>query len=123
MSPRSQEFIAEARERLSVARDMIEGQHATAAVGQAYYAMLYAARAALSERGEHAKTHSGTWTLFAREFVATAEIPPAVGKLGQATQALREQADYEAEPFELTEAARILADAEQFVVAVEQALT
>ncbi len=62
MTPRSQEYLQQARERLSDAQTMLELVHPAATVNTAYYSMLNAARAALSERGEHAKTHSGTWT-------------------------------------------------------------
>jgi hypothetical protein len=34
------------------------------AIGFDLEAMLYAARAALSEGDEHARTHRGTWNLF-----------------------------------------------------------
>lgn len=64
--------MEEARDRLEVARVLVESGHPSSVVSAAYYAMLYAARAALSERGEHAKTHSGTWTLFSATFVAPA---------------------------------------------------
>lgn len=122
MSPRSREFMQQANERLAVARDMIAAGHPTAAVGQAYYAMLYAARAALSERDQHAKTHSRVWTLFAEEFVRSGAVPTDVGGVGQRTQRTREQADYEAEEFDEADARTILTDAERFVAAIRAAL-
>ena len=75
MSPRSEEFIEQARERLADAQKILGLVHPAVAANTAYYAMLNAARAALSERGEHAKTHSGTWTLVegAAEFVEAIE--------------------------------------------------
>jgi uncharacterized protein (UPF0332 family) len=118
MSPRSEEFIAQSRRRLAAARHAIDAGDAEAAVSSAYYAMLYAARAALSERDVHAKTHGGTWSEFGREFVATGAIPSEIGKLGGSVQQAREQADYEAEEFTADEAATILGDAERFAEAV-----
>ena len=59
MSPRSEEFIEQARERLADAQKILGLVHPAVAANTAYYAMLNAARAALSERGEHAKTHKG----------------------------------------------------------------
>ena len=50
------------------------GGHAATAVSTACYAMLYAARAALSERDRHARSHAGTWGLFREEFVLTGEV-------------------------------------------------
>src|SRR3954451_16725309 len=51
----------------------LAGGHAATAVSTAYYAMLYAARAALSERDRHARSHAGTWGLFREEFALTRE--------------------------------------------------
>ena len=47
MSPRSKEFYDRARERLKGANKILEQGEYAIAVGAAYYAMLYAARAAL----------------------------------------------------------------------------
>ena len=59
MSPRSQEFMDQARDRVAAAAEMLAADHLEAAVSAAYYSMLYAARAALSEQQEHARTHRG----------------------------------------------------------------
>src|SRR5687767_3247539 len=71
MSPRSAELLAVARERLEAAGALLERELWGPAVSDAYYAILYAARAALSERDRNAKTHRGTWTAFSEEFVAS----------------------------------------------------
>ena len=49
MSPRSEEFMAVARERAALAATALGAGSPGGAVSAAYYAMLYAARAALSE--------------------------------------------------------------------------
>jgi uncharacterized protein (UPF0332 family) len=64
MSPRSEEFMNSARERLTGARHSLAAGDLGLAISAAYYAILYAARAALSESDEHARTHGGTWHLF-----------------------------------------------------------
>ncbi|MGH2963249.1 MAG: HEPN domain-containing protein [Solirubrobacterales bacterium] len=64
MSPRSAEFLAEARKRLRTARAALGVRDPAGAVSAAYYAMLYAVRAALSEEDRYAKTHAGTWGEF-----------------------------------------------------------
>lgn len=53
--------MEQARERLADAQKIVGLVHPAVLVSAAYYAMLNAARAALSERGEYAKTHGGTW--------------------------------------------------------------
>jgi uncharacterized protein (UPF0332 family) len=68
----------------------------SAAVSLAYYAMLYAARAALSERDLSARTHAGTWHELRREFVDTGELDEELVARAQRTQPEREQADYDA---------------------------
>ena len=60
--------------------------------------MLNAARAALSERGEYAKTHGGTWTLFSKVFVATGEFDQELSALARQAKEVRERGDYEAAP-------------------------
>jgi hypothetical protein len=55
--------------------------HPAVVVSAACYAILNAARAALSERGEYAKTHSGTWTLFSKVFVSTGEFDRELSSL------------------------------------------
>jgi uncharacterized protein (UPF0332 family) len=118
MSPRSEEFAAGARERLAAARHAIDGGHFEVAVGTAYYAMLYAARAALSERDLNAKTHGGTWSLFAEHFVRTGMIDSGMAAKSRHVERLRYRVDYDASEVDLQTAEDVLADAEGFVGAV-----
>lgn len=122
MSPRSEEFMEQARERLADARKIAGLVHPPVLVSAAYYAMLNAARAALSERGEYAKTHSGTWTLFSRLFVATGEFDRGLSSLAGRVKEARERGDYDAAPPSPEEAAEFLEGAEDFVSAVERLL-
>jgi predicted RNase H-like HicB family nuclease len=56
VSPRSQEFMDEARDRLAAARQIAKSGHPGSVVNAAYYAMLNAARAALVKgRGRYSK--------------------------------------------------------------------
>lgn len=122
MSPRSQEFIDDARRRLAAARTNLESGLPFIAVGAAYDAMLYAARAALSEEDLYAKTHSGTWTLFARTFVAPGRFDAALLEPVQRIREQREAADYEASDPSEVEAAAATERAESFVDAVARML-
>lgn len=54
----------QARDRVAAAPELFAAGHLEAAVSAAYYAMLYAARAALSEHEEYARRHGGTWSIF-----------------------------------------------------------
>ncbi len=63
MSPRSAEFLQAAERRLTLARTA--GQDPAGALSAAYYAMLYAARAALSEQDITLKPTLALGTSFA----------------------------------------------------------
>lgn len=76
MSPRSAELLAAAREALRGAQGALDADAPARAASAAYYAMLYAARAALSEQDANAKTHRGTWQLFKESFVSGGQFAP-----------------------------------------------
>jgi uncharacterized protein (UPF0332 family) len=118
MSPRSAEFLAEARERLEASRALLDRQLLGVAVSGAYYAILYAARAALSERDRNARTHSGTWNLFYEEFVAPGAFDADLAREARATQEPREGVDYAAVRVSPKEAEQIVEIAERFVAAI-----
>ena len=120
MSPRSAELLARAREGVASAQLQLAYGHAATAVSTAYYAMLYAARAALSERDRHARSHAGTWGLFREEFVLTGEFEETLAQEAQRAQSRREASDYGAESFQLAEAGQLVTTAERFVAAVER---
>jgi uncharacterized protein (UPF0332 family) len=122
MSPRSEEFMAEARERLAGARSAARAGFGSLAVGAAYYAMLYAARAALSEQELNAKTHSGVWTLFRRTFVTSGRLDAELTARAQRLQELREEVDYEASGVTDAQVREAIADAKRFVATVETML-
>lgn len=118
MSPRSEEFIEAARRRLSAA-DAVVNQDPSTALSSAYYAMLYAARAALSERDIYAKTHRGAWHEFRRAFVETGEFDANLAGAAHKVQPEREQVDYDAWIAPEDEARRVIELAEEFLEAVE----
>jgi uncharacterized protein (UPF0332 family) len=115
--------MEQARDRLAVAREVIESGHPAAAASSAYYAMLNAARAALSERDEHAKTHTGTWTLFSAAFVAAGEFDQELSALARRAKSAREKGDYEAAPPTAEEAAEYVEGAAEFIAAIEALLS
>lgn len=122
MSPRSAEFMDQARDRAVAATELLTAEHLEAAVSAAYYAMLYAARAALSEDDEHARTHRGSWHLFRTRYVATDAFDAALFTLAQHAQAAREGGDYEAVRPSRGEAERYVAGASLFITAVNEML-
>lgn len=122
MSPRSNEFMDQARDRVAMAREVLASEHLEGAVSAGYYAMLYAARAALSESDEYARTHRGTWHLFRDRYVTTDAFDQSLFDLAQRSQTTRERGDYEAIAPDLTEAQAVVDGAGEFVAAVERML-
>jgi uncharacterized protein (UPF0332 family) len=104
VSPRSEEFLS-------------------SAVSSAYYAMLYAARAALSEDERNAKAYRGVWSLFSEVFVASGRFERELFAAAQRAQDLREAADYEAGSVSAEQADGVLADADRFASAIASMLT
>lgn len=122
MSPRSEELLTSARARLEAAGTLLGAGHPEAAVSAAYYAMLYAARAALSERDAHAKSHRGTWSRFADLYVRPGRFDKDVAALAATAQRRREAGDYDAKHIEADVAESTHADAQRFVAAIEDIL-
>lgn len=121
MSPRSDELMSQARDRAQIGRELL-ANHPEGAVSAAYYAMLYAARAALSEQDQHARSHRGTWHLFHQRYVTSGAFDQHLYTLAQRAQSAREQGDYEAITPDRGQAEEIVAGAGDFVRAVEHML-
>lgn len=111
--------MAEARQRLTAARTTLAADLPNAAVSSAYYAMLYAARAALSEEDRYAKTHRGTWDLFHETFVEPGRFDHELAREARRAQSPREAADYDAEAVPREQAEEIVSLAERFVTAID----
>lgn len=121
MSPRSSEFLVAAQRRLAAAEAAIEHDPSTA-LSAAYYTMLYAARAALSEQNTSARTHRGLWHEFRSAFVASGKIDAELAAEVQKIQPEREQADYDAWSAPPEEAQHAIELAHRFLAAIEALL-
>lgn len=122
MSPRSSEFLQAARRRLAAAKVAVEEDPSTA-LSAAYYAMLYGARAALSEQDSSARTHKGTWHEFRSAFVESGKIDAELAAEVQKIQPEREQADYDGWSAPAEEAQRAIEPADRFLTSVEALLS
>jgi uncharacterized protein (UPF0332 family) len=123
MSPRSQEFYDQSRERLEAARKIFDLGEYAISVGAAYYAMLYGARAALSERDLYAKTHRGTWMLLRQTLRAEGSFPLELVGEGERLAVLREAADYDALAVDEDQAKDAVDTAERFLAALDHLLS
>jgi len=122
MRRRSVEFLDSAEEHLAMARWNLESEFPRAAAWAAYYAMLNAARAALSEDDRYARSHSGTWRLFGEHFVVSGRIDTEIAAPVDNIRRLRERSDYQAERPTAEQAEAAVTHAERFVNAVIGAL-
>lgn len=111
-----------AREYLRAAKVTLSEGSFPASISSAYYAMLYAARTALSEEDLYAKTHSGVWGLFSRTFVKGDRFDPELSSRAATTQHDREDVDYDAVIPSEGKARDTLDTAEEFVQAVVEML-
>ncbi len=122
MSPRSTEFLEAGRRRLAAA-SAVEEEDPSTALSAAYYAMLYAARAALSERNVYTKTHRGLWHELRRVFVETGELDADLVASVQKIQPEREQADYDAWAAPAEDARHAIELSGTFLAAIEALCT
>jgi uncharacterized protein (UPF0332 family) len=118
VSPRSSEFLEAAKRRLAAA-EVALAQDPSTALSAAYYAMLYGARAALSEQDTSARTHRGAWHEFRRAFVESGRIDADLAAEVQKMQPEREQADYDAWAAPEAEARRAIGLARRFLEAID----
>lgn len=123
MSPRSSQQLEKAFDRIRLAERLLaEGEDASSIASLAYYAMLYAAGAALSEENRQAKTHTGTWNMFREAFARTGRFDLDLANLGERYQGLREDADYGAITPSDEATREVVGDARRFVDEVSRML-
>ena len=114
--------LDQARRALDAARLLARGGFPSEAVSRAYYAMFYAARAAVNAEGSEPKTHSGVASEFGRLFVLTGRVPRPTAKLLRQFAGERAEADYEGLELTDDEAQDALDAAAQFLREVGRAL-
>jgi uncharacterized protein (UPF0332 family) len=119
---RSKKYLDAAHRRLASARRLESDDPATC-LSTAYYAALYAARAALSEQEDvQARSHRGAWHEFRQRFVVHGPIAAALATDLQRLQAEREHADYDAAEIAPDDAHAAPDAVERFVAAVAATL-
>jgi uncharacterized protein (UPF0332 family) len=119
-SDRAEKYLARSRKALLAAQVLEEKGLFEDSVSRAYYAVLHAAKAALSTVGVESTTHVGVRRMFGLHLVKTGKIENEFAKILAREQEDREIGDYEA-GIELGEerARRRLAQAEQFIKRIE----
>ena len=84
-----------------------------------YYAAFYAINALLSVNGFNPKTHSGTKTIFSKEFILTGKIESRYSDFYSFLMAKRFEADYDDFVFiDEKKIQLLLAETEEFVATI-----
>lgn len=119
-----QAYLTLAVEKLAVARDLMTASHYDDALSRAYYAMFYAAKAALLSIDLDPNTHSGVISQFSQHFVKTNRVERQYGRLLSRMMQARETSDYDPiRRTSLMEAKQAIANAEAFLVRIKELLT
>ncbi len=116
-------MLDKARRTLDAARSSLAGADTEGACNRAYYAMFYAANAALWAVGAHpdgavVKTHTGMLSLVAQHLVKSGILDHEHGRALANVQKARLLADYTADPPTIDDATDALARAEVFIEVV-----
>ena len=108
-------LIAKAYENLEVCEQLLATRHFGICASRAYYAMFYAAQAALLHKDLQFKRHSAVISAFNKEFVKTGVFPPATFKSLQKGYDLRIEGDYGLLEVSEDEAAAVVREADDFL--------
>ncbi len=124
---RLEEFIglrmAQADETPHEAHILMTEHAGRGAVSRAYYAMFYAVLALLATKGLGSSKHSGTISLFDREFVKPGDLPRQLSRALHMAFERRQQADYgELIQLDTSAATRAVEEAEIFIQEVRRPL-
>ncbi len=127
---REQELIAyrrsKAKETLQDGNILMEAKRFSSAVNRIYYALFYAAAAVtalLLTKGLSSAKHGGVMALFNEHFVKTGKIPVESGRFYSRMFEFRQKSDYgDFVTFEETKVKEWLAQAEQFMATIEDAV-
>jgi uncharacterized protein (UPF0332 family) len=116
--------IRQAEEALADAKALFEMRESwSGTINRAYYAVFYAATAALATRNLAASRHSGIISIFGKEFSKTGIVAPELGRIFHRLFELRQRSDYDS-PAEPTReiASECIHDAEKFIGGIKDYL-
>lgn len=123
MKPEARAFLDKAQHALHSAQVLLEAGEAESAIGRAYYAMLHAAQALLSEKNLRYRKHGGVHAAFGQHFAKTGLVEAKFHRWMLAAFNARVKGDYDIEPAISAEAAAAtIAQAREFLQAVREYL-
>lgn len=95
MTEEAEKFMEKADHALEVAGELMKGGYPSDAASKIYYAMFYAAQAALKSEGIDVTKHSAVEAAFGYCFAKTNKIDPKYHKMLINARKVREIADYD----------------------------
>jgi uncharacterized protein (UPF0332 family) len=124
MEPEIERLMEVAHFSLTAAQNLFEDgeEFYGFAASRAYYAMFYAAEAALLSKGLSYSRHQGVIGGFSQHFIRTGIFRTQFHDMFNSAFELRHLGDYGTEPFPREKAESVLQDAETFVKTVEEYL-
>jgi len=115
-------LLAKARQSLSAAKLMLDGEYPGYAASRAYYTMFYIAEAFLEDKGL-SFSKSGVISAFDRKFARTGRVPVKFHQYLIRVQELRNAGDYgELDAVTSDRAAESIAQAEEFLELAQNAI-
>jgi uncharacterized protein (UPF0332 family) len=115
-------LLAKARQSLSAAKLMLDGEYPDYAASRAYYTMFYIAEAFLEDEGL-SFSKSAVISAFDREFARTGRVPVKFHQYLIRAQELRNAGDYgELDAVTSDRAAESIAQAEEFLELAQNAI-
>ncbi len=121
---RVRHWLQRADEYLRAAELEFNGEFYARSISTSYYAMFFAATAALESIGVKRDKHRGVISAFGEQFVKTGKINREIGRTFSQVERDREESDYSAIPaIDNTLAQTRLSEARQFVAAVQHYLS
>ncbi len=116
-------YRQKAERTLSAARLLLDTGDTEGACNRAYYAMYYAAQAALLAAGipepeDGYKSHQGLMGAFGKHLIVSGQLDRALGRSINKVQRLRQLADYVGDPPSREDATSAVVEAKTFLEAV-----
>lgn len=108
-------LMSRASESLGAARNLLADGYCGFSASRAYYAMFYAAEAALLSRDLQFSKHSGVMSFFNKEFVESGTFPAEMSKWLRRAHDTRIRGDYELVSVTEERATTVLSEAKEFV--------
>lgn len=112
-----------ARDKMQLARKLVDDRYFNDAISKAYYAMFYASKAILLSLGEDPHKHKGVVSLYGKKVARVGLSDPKYGRVLASMERLRIDADYNEQYFATeAEARNAVLDAEDFVNQAQETL-